>query len=104
MRLEPVDLRELDEATKNVYEAVVVAAKKSRVETDERRMQFNQQLSTLPDVTAEEDGEDLNNPAQLKISEEFEALDKPHVAALKELLAKEIEYEYKEIPSPSFEL
>jgi UDP-N-acetylglucosamine transferase subunit ALG13 len=103
MRLEPVDLRELDETTKNVYEAVIVSAKKARVDTDERRIQFNQQLATLPDVTAEEDGEDLNNPAQLKISEEFEALDKPHVAALKELMTKQIDYEYREKPTLSLE-
>lgn len=97
MNIEPVDLREIDKEAANVYEAIIVAAKRARQVNDEQKMEFNALLSTVtPPATGEEEGEDIQNPAQLKIALELEGREKPHIEAVKELLDGKIEYEYKE--------
>jgi DNA-directed RNA polymerase subunit K/omega len=97
MNIEPVDLRAIDDQTANVYEAIIVAAKRARQLNDEQKMEFNALLSTIiPPATGEEEGEDIQNPAQLKIALELENREKPHIEAVKELLDGKVEYEYKE--------
>ncbi len=95
MEITPVDLRKVEEQTKNVYEAVIVSAKRARVINDETKVEFNAILSTIPAGPSDENGEDISNPAQLKISLEFEKRQKPHLRAIKELLDGDIEYSYK---------
>jgi hypothetical protein len=68
MEVTPVDLRKIDEKTKNVYEAVIVAAKRARQINDELKIEFNAVLSTIPAGPSDENGEDVTNPAQMKIS------------------------------------
>lgn len=95
MEITPVDLRKVEEQTKNVYEAVIVSAKRARVINDETKVEFNAILSTIPAGPSDENGEDISNPAQMKISLEFEKRQKPHLKAIKELLEGNIEYSYK---------
>lgn len=96
MNIEPVDLRDIDKRSANVYEAIIVSAKRGRQLNDEQKMEFNALLSTIiPPATGEEEGEDIQNPAQLKMAMEFENREKPHILAIKELLDGKIEYEYK---------
>ena len=95
MNIEPIDLRVIDAKTANVYEACIVSAKRSRQINDEQKMEFNALLSTVPQSTTEEDNEDIQNPAQLKIALELEIREKPQIQAIKELLDGKIEYEYK---------
>jgi DNA-directed RNA polymerase subunit K/omega len=96
MNIEPVDLRVIDKEAANVYEAIIVAAKRARQVNDEQKMEFNALLSTVtPPATGEEEGEDIQNPAQLKIALELENREKPHIEAVNELLNGKIDYEYK---------
>jgi len=95
MEVTPIDLRKIDERTKNVYEAVIVAAKRARVINDETKIEYNAILSTIPAGPSDENGEDISNPAQMKISLEFEKREKPHLKAINELLDGKIEYFYK---------
>jgi DNA-directed RNA polymerase subunit K/omega len=96
MNIEPVDLRVIDKRTANVYEAVIVASKRARQINDEQKMEFNALVSTIvPQATTEEEGEDIQNPAQLKIALELENREKPQILAMKELLDNKIGYEYK---------
>jgi DNA-directed RNA polymerase omega subunit len=96
MEVTPVDLRKIDEKTKNVYEAVIVASKRARQINDEIKIEYNAVLSTIPAGPSDENGEDVTNPAQMKVSLEFEKRDKPHLKALNELLEDtSIEYSYK---------
>ncbi len=96
MNIEPVDLRVIDQQAANVYEAIIVAAKRARQVNDEQKMEFNALLSTVaPPATGEEEGEDIQNPAQLKMAMELENREKPHIQAIKELLVGKIGYEYK---------
>jgi DNA-directed RNA polymerase omega subunit len=96
MNIEPIDLREIDKNTANVYEAVIIAAKRARQINDEQKMEFNAILSTVvPQTTTEEEGEDIQNPAQLKMALELESREKPQIKAIKELLEGKVEYEFK---------
>ncbi|MCX7798015.1 MAG: DNA-directed RNA polymerase subunit omega [Melioribacter sp.] len=94
MALKPVDLRKIKERIPNLYEAVVVAARRARMVNDEYKLEFNTLLSSV--VSSDDDEfEDKENPEQLKLSLEFEKRDKPHIKALNELIDKGLEYRYK---------
>lgn len=95
MQIHPVDLRQIDERTSNVYEAIIVAAKEARRINEEQRLEYNMQVNTIPSKGLEDDSEDMDNPDQLKVSLEFEKRAKPHLQALDALLDGKIEYRYK---------
>jgi len=96
MQIVPIDLRKIDERAANIYEAVIVSAKRARQINDEIKIEFNALLSTIPETQTDDETEDIDNPAQLKISLEMEKRPKPHIQALRELLNGEIEYRYKD--------
>ena len=96
MQIKPLELRSFDEKAANIYEAIIVTAKRARQINDENKIEFNALLSTIPTVVSEDENEDIENPAQLKIALDMEAREKPHIQATKELLDGEIEYEYKD--------
>lgn len=97
MQINPIDLRDLDKHASNVYEAIIIAAKRARQINTENKIEFNALLSTIPVAQSEDENEDLDNPAQLKISLDFEKRQKPHQQALYELIEKGIEFEYKQV-------
>ncbi len=96
MKIEPIDLRSIDEKAANIYEAIIVSAKRARQINDENKIEFNALLSTIPTVVSEDENEDIENPAQLKIALDMEAREKPQIQSIKELLNGEIEYNYKD--------
>lgn len=95
MQVQPIDLRVLDEKVANVYEAVIVAGKYARRINEEAKLEFSTLVTTIPSKGFEDDGEDVENPDQLKISLEFEKRPKPHLQALHELLDGNVKYRYK---------
>ena len=95
MEITPVDLREIDKRAGNVYEAIIVTAKRARQINSENKIEFNALLSTIPEATTDDESEDIDNPAQLKIALEMEQREKPHLQALNEFLGGKIEYEFK---------
>jgi DNA-directed RNA polymerase subunit K/omega len=96
MEINPIDLREIDKKADNIYEAISVSALRARQLNDENKIEFNALLSTIPENTTDDESEDIDNPAQLKISLDLEKRPKPHMQALNELLNGEIKYKYKE--------
>lgn len=96
MEVSPLDLRELDDKADNVYEAIMVSAARARQINDENKVEFNALISTIPESTTDDDSEDIDNPAQLKISLDLEKRPKPHMQSLDELIRKEIKFRYKE--------
>jgi len=96
MEISPIDLREIDLKAENVYEGIIVASQRSKQINDENKIEFNALISTIPENTTEDDNEDIDNPAQLKIALELEQKPKPHVQALSELLSGDINFKYKE--------
>ena len=96
MQINTIDLRSFDETADNIYEAIIVSAKRARQVNDENKIEFNALLSTIPTVVSEDENEDIENPAQLKIALDMEAREKPHIQSIGEFLNGEIDYEYKE--------
>ena len=96
MQIEPIELRSFDDKADNIYEAIIVSAKRARQINDENKIEFNALLSTIPTVASEDENEDIENPAQLKIALDMEAREKPHIQSIREFLNGEIDYEYKE--------
>lgn len=96
MEITPVDLREIDKHASNVYEAIIVTAKRARQINSEYKIEFNTLLSTIPEATTDDESEDIDNPAQLKIALEMEQRKKPHLQALSEFLEGKIKFEYKQ--------
>jgi DNA-directed RNA polymerase subunit K/omega len=95
MEIKPVDLRKVDERASNVYEAIIVSSKRARNINDDNKIEYNALLSTIPTTGTDDESEDIENPAQLKISLDFEKKEKPHVQAIHELLEGKIDYFYK---------
>jgi DNA-directed RNA polymerase subunit K/omega len=95
MEITPVDLRLIDKRAANIYEAITVVGKRARQINSENKIEYNALVSTIPTTGSDDDSEDIENPAQLKISLDFEQKDKPHVQALNELLEGKIDYDYK---------
>ncbi|MGQ9798074.1 MAG: DNA-directed RNA polymerase subunit omega [Ignavibacterium sp.] len=97
MNISPVDLRQIDLRASNVYEAIIVAAKRARQLNDENKIEFNALINSIPQSSTDDDAEDVTNPQQLKLALEFEKREKPHLQALNELLEGKIEYRYKSV-------
>jgi DNA-directed RNA polymerase subunit K/omega len=95
MEINPIDLREIDKRAGNVYEGIIVASKRARQINAENKIEFNALMSTIPEATTDDESEDIDNPAQLKIALELEQRKKPHLQALNEFLDGNIDFEFK---------
>jgi DNA-directed RNA polymerase subunit K/omega len=101
MSVKPVAMHEFLAQAGNIYEAIIVASKRSRQIHDEMKLELTQQLETLKALNATPEPEDdsevtVANPDQLKISMEFERRAKATEIAINEVRAKKIPYQYKE--------
>ncbi|MCX8010584.1 MAG: DNA-directed RNA polymerase subunit omega [Ignavibacteria bacterium] len=96
MPLKPIDLEKLEENASNIYEAIVVSAKRARQLNDEYKIEFNKRISEIPGITENDEQEEVDNPDQLRISKEFENYGKPTERALNELLSGQVKYRYKQ--------
>ncbi len=95
MNITPIDLRDIDKRTENVFEAICVAALRARQINNENKIEFNAMLNTIPSTGSEEETEDVTNPVQLKMAIDFEKKPKPHLQALNELLEGDVKFKYK---------
>lgn len=95
MTIEPVDLKLIETRAANVYEAIIVAAKRARAINDDNKIEFNKLLSEIPQIGLDDDSEDTTNLDQLRMALEFEKRSKPHLQALQELLDNKIKYRFK---------
>ena len=94
MPIKPQNLTVIKERVPNLYEAVVVAAKRARKLNDDNKQEFNTLVGTM-NAGHEDEFEDRENPEQLKLSLEFEKREKPHLKSIDELVVTGIEYRYK---------
>lgn len=94
MAIKPLNLTKIKEKIPNLYEGVVVMAKKARKINDDNKLEFNTLVGTM-NAGHEEEFEDRENPEQMKLSLEFEKREKPHIKAVKELLDSSIDFRYK---------
>jgi len=99
--VKPVAMHEFLEQAGNIYEAIIVAAKRARQIHDDMKIELSQQLETLKALNSTPEPEDDSevttaNPDQLKISLEFEKRPKATEVALNEVKEKKVPYRYKE--------
>lgn len=104
MPVKPVEIEEFSSAAQDVYEAIVIASKRARMIHQDIKVELNQQIETLNQLTStpetEEETDVAANPDQLKISLEFEKRAKPTDVATQEVIAKKVKYRYKVIEQP----
>lgn len=107
MSVRPVDLQKITPENIGLYEAIIIAAQRARQINQEIRIQLNQQLETLAQLTttieADEEVETGANPDQLRISLEFEKGPKVPELALEELQKGSVAWRYKEAEAPPVE-
>jgi DNA-directed RNA polymerase subunit K/omega len=99
--IKPVDMANFFGKIGNLYEGVVVTAKRARQIHDELKIELRSRLETLQQISAvttevEDDSDPVANPDQLKISLEFEKRPKPADMALQEVVEGKIVKRYKE--------
>ena len=90
MAIKPVEIEVLESKAGNIYEAVVVAAKRARQLNDEQKIEYNQRLEPLKEK--EEDDETVVSKDKMNISMDFEKREKATEDALNELLDDELEF------------
>lgn len=104
MPLKPVEIEEFSQSATDVYEAIVIASKRARQIHQDIKIELNQRIETLNQLTnmpETEDETDITaNPDQLKISLEFEKRPKPTDVATQEVTAKKVKYRYKVTEQP----
>lgn len=105
MAIKPVDMANYFGNIGNLYEGVVVTAKRARQIHDELKIELRSRLETLQQISAvttevEDDSDPVANPDQLKISLEFEKRPKPADLALEEVVQGKIVKRYKEVEAP----
>lgn len=105
MALKPIGTRDFFRNVDNIYEAILVTAKRARQIHDEIKIELNQRLETIKQLTTTTEAEEeldnaAANPDQLKISLEFEKRPKPASLALDEMSAGRIFRRYKEPVEP----
>ncbi|MCI0707606.1 MAG: DNA-directed RNA polymerase subunit omega [Ignavibacteriae bacterium] len=102
MAVQPVDMEKFYSNIGDVYEAIVITAKRARQIHSEVKIELNQRLETIQQLTSmTETEEELNgtvnmNPDQLKISLEFETRPKSTELALNEVMDQKVQFRYKE--------
>ena len=90
MAIKPVEIEVLESKAGNIYEAVVVSAKRARQINDEQKIEYNQRLEPLKEK--EEDDETVVSKDKMNISMDFEKREKATEDALNELLNDELEF------------
>ena len=90
MPIKPLETEELESKAGNVYEAIVIAAKRARQINDEMKIEYNQRLQ--PIMEKEEEDETIISKDKMNISLDFEQRLKPTEIGTQELLDDELEY------------
>ena len=91
------DLNDLDGGTGNIYETVMVAAKRANQISVEMKQELNRNLEEFASYTDNLE-EVFENPEQIEISKFFERLPKPSLISLQELTDDQIYFRINETP------
>lgn len=91
------DLNDLDGDTGNIYETVMIAAKRANQISVEMKLELNRKLEEFASYTDNLE-EVFENPEQIEISKFFERLPKPSLISLQELTDDKIYFRINEAP------
>lgn len=95
MSIKTVDLEKFEKSAENIYEATVIASKRSRQINDETRIELSQRLE--PVTMKDTDDESTTNQDKLNLSVEFEKRIKPTVQAVEELIDGKLSFRYRDV-------
>lgn len=90
MKITPLEIEELESKAGNIYEAVIVAAKRARQINDEQKLEYNQRIEPL--VKSDEEDDTVVSKDKMNISIEFEKRPKATEIAINELLNDQLEF------------
>jgi DNA-directed RNA polymerase omega subunit len=90
MPINPVEIEVLESKAGNIYEAVIVAAKRARQINDELKLEYNQRVEPL--TQTETDDDTMVSKDKMNISVDFEKRVKPSEQGLEELLDDTLEF------------
>ncbi|MFN3952116.1 MAG: hypothetical protein ACK4KT_06910 [Thermaurantimonas sp.] len=93
-----VDIEKVAQPTGNIYEAIIIIAKRAAQIADELKLEINEKMEEF-NIPGEILEEVFENREQIELSRYFENLPKPHLMALQEWLDGEIYYRYAESES-----
>ncbi len=101
MALKPMNTEEFNDRVEGgIYEAIIIAAKRARQIHNDVKIELNQHLETLAQLTQTVETEDemdvSANPDQLKISLEFEQRPKATELAMQDLAEGRVEWRRRE--------
>ena len=91
--LRPLDMNSLTNGTRNIYETVAMLGKRANQTGAKLKAELNEKLAEFgpaPDSLEEV----VENREQIEIAKHYEALPKPTLMAIEEMLAGEIEHRY----------
>jgi DNA-directed RNA polymerase subunit K/omega len=91
------NLNDMDGGTGNIYETVMVAAKRANQISVEMKLELNRKLEEFAYYTDNLE-EVFENPEQIEISKFFERLPKPSLISLQELNDDQIYFRINEAP------
>ncbi len=91
MRITPLEIEEVESKAGNIYEAVVVSAKRARQINDEQKLEYNTRVEPL--IKVDDDSDDsVVSKDKMNISVEFEVRPKTTESGLNELLNDQLEF------------
>jgi DNA-directed RNA polymerase subunit K/omega len=91
------NLNNLDENTGNIYQTVMIAARRANQISVEMKQELNRKLEEFASYTDNLE-EVFENPEQIEISKFFERLPKPSLISLQELSEDQIYFRINETP------
>ncbi len=89
--IKTLPLDEIEKHAENIYEAIVVMAKRARQINDEQKELLRKEYESEFEEFDSEDGEEERKPR-----DDYPRLPKPTTLALEEFLAGKLQYEYKQ--------
>lgn len=95
MPIKPIDLDKLEKTAENIYEAIVIASKRSRQINEELKFQMNTEIESIS-VKPNSDEEVESNPDMANISLKYEKLRKPTIQSLDEIFGEQLTHRYKD--------
>ena len=96
------DLKANDDKTGNIYETVMVVAKRANQISVEMKQELNRKLEEFASYTDNLE-EVFENPEQIEISKFYERLPNPVIIATEEFLDGDLYYRYRERKIKDFE-
>jgi DNA-directed RNA polymerase subunit K/omega len=90
MPIKPLEIEVVESKAGNIYEAIIISAKRARQVNDEMKIEYSQRLQPL--MEKEEEDETIVSKDKMNISLDFEKRPKPTDVGIDELLNDELEF------------